>query len=73
MLTYAAGALDTVLAQLSDFISPSHLHEQIDALWILFDTDENGLLTYEEMRLGLARLDTVSEHTSAYVSIRQHT
>ena len=54
-----AGPLDPVLSTLANFTSPSHLESQIDLLFQLFDVDDSGSLSYDEMRLGLGKLGCV--------------
>ena len=51
-----AGPLDPVLASLANFSSPSHLKSQIELLFQLFDVDDSGAVSHEEMRLGLGKL-----------------
>lgn len=51
-----AGPLDPVLASLANFSSPSHLRAQIDLLFQLFDVDDSGAVSHEEMSTGLGKL-----------------
>ncbi len=51
-----AGALDPLLAMLSNFSSPSHLSSQILLLFNLMDVDNSGQLDFSELQQGLERL-----------------
>ena len=51
-----AGALDALLATLSNFSSPQHLKSQLHLLFDLWDVDGNGTIDYEEMRTGMMQL-----------------
>jgi hypothetical protein len=47
-----AGALDPLLATLSNFTNPLHLKSQIDMLFDLWDVDATTTMDYNEMRVG---------------------
>ena len=51
-----AGPLDPVLASLANFSSPSHLKAQIELLFQLFDVDDSGAVSHDELRMGLGKL-----------------
>ena len=51
-----AGPLDPVLARLSDFTSNADLRQRIDAIFGLFDVDDSGQLSYQEMKDGFSSL-----------------
>jgi hypothetical protein len=51
-----AGALDPVLETLSDFTSNADLRARIDAIFALFDVDDSGQLSYQEMKDGFSSL-----------------
>jgi Ca2+-binding EF-hand superfamily protein len=48
-----AEPLDPLLATLANFKSSDHLKYQLDILFSLFDVDDNGSLSYDEMRTGI--------------------
>ena len=58
-----AGALDPLLATLSNFTSPQHLQLQLDLIFSLFDLDEGGSVDYEEFCTGVHALSFVPRIT----------
>jgi len=54
--TRFSGFLDPILAKLSSFTTPSSLNEQIEALFLYFDTNYSGTVSFEEWRDGLLKL-----------------
>ena len=58
-----AGALDPLLATLSNFTSPQHLQSQLDLIFNLFDFDDGGTVDYKEFCAGVRTLSFVPRIT----------
>ena len=70
-----AGPLDPLLATLANFNSPQHLKSQLDLLFCLWDIDDGGSISYNEMLDGLQNLGyhpCISLSTEDWESFTHH-